>query len=582
MRIVRASTRVVRRPLACVALLALAHSAHAQQFPSCPLSTQGPDVICGDLTGVMNYNTANGMDAVALGTTSCNVGNAELNWIPGTVNHPLMGSQVYKYSVVAGASRFESLGQSWLKHAFVAVSGNLCCPCTSSGTGQRLGVGCSDTYGASSNGSVSNLGPKYQVNPHTGTYVAPPPHPSGGNNGRVQILLGELAPSSANVRYFGEMAYVALDDAQSNNNDNNVSYKELTCVLGSGSAGFTFAQSGATARMLPAIHAWQLVDPAVALTTIDVPEDSSPPYDGTARVILASRVTDLGGGTWHYEYALYNQNSERAIAAFSVPVSHAANVTNIGFRDVPYFGGDGLGGVDFDGTDWTSSHAGDVLTWSTTPFATNPSSNALRWESAYNFRFDADVGPASGTVTLGQYKVVNDVLVTGIDVPSDPSAFASFCSNDTLGVDHTTTCPCGNNGAAGNGCAHSFDAGGANLAATGTAALDDVVLSSSSTPSASFTLFLQHAAIGDTIFHDGVLCAGGTLIRLRGRNAAGGSATFPDSTFAQDVTLTLAQRGGVTPGSGARRYYSAWYRNASSSFCPPATANVTNGWVVDW
>jgi hypothetical protein len=91
---------------------------------------------------------------------------------------------------------------------------------------------------------------------------------------------------------------------------------------------------------------------------------------------------------------------------------------------------------------------------------------------------------------------------------------------------------------------------------------------------------LQHDAAGDFIFHDGVLCAGGTLIRLRGRNAVLGAASFPNPLF--DSTITLSQRGGVFPGQGVRRYYSAWYRNASPTFCPPATANVTNGLFVDW
>jgi hypothetical protein len=38
----------------------------------------------------------------------------------------------------------------------------------------------------------------------------------------------------------------------------------------------------------------------------------------------------------------------------------------------------------------------------------------------------------------------------------------------------------------------------------------------------------------------------------------------------------------VTPGSGVQRYYAAWYRNASSTYCPPATANVSNGWRITW
>jgi hypothetical protein len=157
-----------------------------------------------------------------------------------------------------------------------------------------------------------------------------------------------------------------------------------------------------------------------------------------------------------------------------------------------------------------------------------------------------------------------------------------FCFGDGTLLDHTTPCPCGNNGAPGRGCGHSFDAGGAKLGAQGDVALDTVVLGSSFEPVSSFTLFMQHSNPGDTIFHDGVLCAGNPLIRLRGRSAVAGEAFFPNSNFAQDSTTTLSIRGGTFPGSGATMRYAAWYRNASSTFCPPATANVTNGWVITW
>jgi len=159
---------------------------------------------------------------------------------------------------------------------------------------------------------------------------------------------------------------------------------------------------------------------------------------------------------------------------------------------------------------------------------------------------------------------------------------AAYCSNASLATDHSTPCPCGNTGAPGNGCAHSFSAAGANLSGTGAVSTDDVQLQATGLPATSFTLFMQHSTAGDATFHDGVLCAGGTLIRLRGRAAAGGAMSFPEPAFPNDATLTLSQRGSVTVGSGARRYYAAWYRNASTTFCPPATANVTNGLVLDW
>jgi len=171
-----------------------------------------------------------------------------------------------------------------------------------------------------------------------------------------------------------------------------------------------------------------------------------------------------------------------------------------------------------------------------------------------------------------------------VDYPVPGNA---FCTNSTLGSDHTSACPCGNVGLPERGCAHSFSNDGAQLSAEGDIPSDAVALRAIGLPATSFTLFMQHDAIGDTVFHDGVLCAGGTLVRLRGRNAGGagqpgpGMALYPNTNFAND-TQTLSQRGGVTIGSGAVRYYAAWYRNASTTFCPPATANVSNGWTLTW
>ena len=154
----------------------------------------------------------------------------------------------------------------------------------------------------------------------------------------------------------------------------------------------------------------------------------------------------------------------------------------------------------------------------------------------------------------------------------------AFCFGSGIDTSHTTACPCGNAGAAGNGCAHSLSAAGANLTANGRTTLDTVTFTASNVPATSFTLFLQHASSGDAVFHDGVICAGGTLVRLRGRAAVAGTIEYPTSLDTQ----TVSQRGGVAIGSGSRRYYSAWYRNAASTYCTPATANVTNGFQVVW
>jgi hypothetical protein len=159
-----------------------------------------------------------------------------------------------------------------------------------------------------------------------------------------------------------------------------------------------------------------------------------------------------------------------------------------------------------------------------------------------------------------------------------PPRVVPFCAGDGIDTTHTTPCPCGNDGAQGRGCASSIVADGALLIASGHPSSDDVVLRGSGMPGTVSCIYLQGDQLDDVVFGDGVRCTGGTLIRLRTRQNVSGASSFPDSTD----TVTLSQRGGVLPGSGARRWYQTYYRNASATFCPPETFNVTNGIRVDW
>ncbi|MBK7874937.1 MAG: hypothetical protein IPJ77_04170 [Planctomycetes bacterium] len=562
---------VLRSASILAALSVFALGANAQQFPVCPVpGSNGPDVIVGDLNGVQNYPASAGLDAIALGTTSCNIGNVWLNWFASTNQHPVIGGGVFKYKVVDGAGRFEQLGQSWLKHGFFALSDNLCCSNCSATDGTHLGVGCSDPYTAGRNGDQGGLGPKWQVNANTGAYTYPPPHPVGGNNGRIQMDQTRLENSSANLRYFGEMQYVTPDDSAANNNDNNTSYRELSYN------GSTFAFIGGTQRMKAGIEAWKAIDPAVNQQTVIVPEGSSSPFDGNAKLILSSRATDIGNGMWHYEYALYNQNSDRGVRSSQVPVPATAGVINVGFNDVAYLGGDGIGNLNFDGTDWGWTNSGGFLKWEALQsFAQNPSTNALRWGSTYTFRFDANVAPTSGTATLGQFKVVNSVAVTNVDVPgngSGGSVLATFCRGDGSGG----ACPCGNNGIANHGCANSVWGDGGLLTATGTASVsaDTVVLNSSFLSGASCVFFLGDAQAGPVVVDDGLGCVSGSIVRL-GTKPVGGAA----SSFPQPGDPSIAVRAAI-PAGGGTRYIQCFYRNAVGAFCPPATSNRTNGVIA--
>jgi hypothetical protein len=119
------------------------------------------------------------------------------------------------------------------------------------------------------------------------------------------------------------------------------------------------------------------------------------------------RVTDLGGGTWRYEYAVYNMYSDRSAGSFSVPIPTGVTPSNIGFHDVDYHSGE-----PYTNTDWTATVAGGSITWSTQTFGVNPNANALRWGTTYNFRFDAARAPGNVTATLGLFKPGTPTQVT--------------------------------------------------------------------------------------------------------------------------------------------------------------------------
>ncbi|MFO1010152.1 MAG: hypothetical protein U1F29_08835 [Planctomycetota bacterium] len=169
--------------------------------------------------------------------------------------------------------------------------------------------------------------------------------------------------------------------------------------------------------------------------------------------------------------------------------------------------------------------------------------------------------------------------VNNNDIPDDAEvAGTPFCAGDNLDPNVTTPCPCSNFGTAGNGCANSVNAAGANLAISGQSNPDTAVLSGSGMPATVSCIYLQGDALTDVAFGDGVRCAGGTLLRLRTKANVGGASAFPDSAD----TVSLSVRGGVVPGSGTTRYYQTYYRNSAALFCPPQTFNVTNGIVITW
>ncbi len=154
------------------------------------------------------------------------------------------------------------------------------------------------------------------------------------------------------------------------------------------------------------------------------------------------------------------------------------------------------------------------------------------------------------------------------------SAGIPYCSGDGTAA----ACPCGNPGAAGEGCANSFGLG-AVLSAQGQASIasDTVVLHGSQMPNSS-ALYFQgtqrlQGGMGVT-FGDGLRCVGGNIIRLGTQQNLAGASRYPETG-----DLPVSVRGGASAGDV--RQYQVWYRN-SAAFCTPSGFNLSNGYEIAW
>ncbi len=350
------------------------------------LSAQSPNVIVGDLNGISNYTVSGGIDAFSVGTTSCNVGDANLSWIAGNNLHPVIGQHAFRMK----DGRFEQIGQSWLKHGFFALSQTLCDNCPNPSDGTYLAVGCSDPYGSGLNGQQSGLGPKFEVNAFNGVY--PYPFTGQGMTGnsiykRLQVKTSDLDPAqNAGAIYIVEGQYVSQDEAQGGNGADSVSWRRVSVSGSGGEYNMSLISGEPTHRQQAALEAWEALDSAVNVIPVDVP--------GEGRFWAGIRSASMVGGGYRFDVSIQNINSDRSANGFEIEFPAGANITNVQFHDVDYHSGE-----PFDGTDWTATvdNVNNKIIWSGVDFATDTNANAIRWGNMFSFHFESDIA-ASGAL----------------------------------------------------------------------------------------------------------------------------------------------------------------------------------------
>ncbi len=180
--------------------------------------------------------------------------------------------------------------------------------------------------------------------------------------------------------------------------------------------------------------------------------------------------------------------------------------------------------------------------------------------------------PSGGSIAITIATGVGFGTLNGFQLVEQSMPSTPYCFGNGLGA----PCPCGNVGAAGNGCPNSVNPSGANLLATGVASVtsDTVRLQGSGMPSSS-CLYFQGTTQVAVSFGDGLRCASGVVIRLGTKTNTSGASRYP---VAGDLAVSLR---GLVPAAGGTRTYQAWYRNAAA-FCTASTYNLTNGVAVPW
>jgi hypothetical protein len=353
----------------------------------------------------------NGVAALSMLTLACNVGNVDIPWeAPMDEDHPGIPMQIYRETDNGTWTTFEMIGFSDVKHGFFALSNNDCDPCQHPSDGTFLGVGCSDAYGTGNNADPTWLAPRHEWDAYAGTWECLYSHFSdglpdctrrhgGGGHSLVdhRLFAHDQDLGNANSTYYYESMYFLPNDIDLSN---NIGYRE--CTMTWTGAEWDYEDSGPYIEGL-ALLEWE----ADLHTWAQVGTD-----DG--QVVISSKATDLGaGGIYHYEYALFNLNSDRRVRSIAIPVDQATTVLNIDFHHP---------NVDDPEYTWDLTQTNPFVTYETVTFEED-TTGALMFNTMLNVRFDANAPPQLVNARLGIFKPGDPMQITAaVYAPSVPSS----------------------------------------------------------------------------------------------------------------------------------------------------------------
>ncbi|MEQ1631846.1 MAG: hypothetical protein ABL997_05705 [Planctomycetota bacterium] len=404
----------------------------------------GRDIQLQDTWNLRGYTRAgaypNGAFAMGAWTTCCNPGT---NVIP--FEAAMSPNHGYIHWIVARETegRLQQISNwSFVKHTFGSSNDpSPCGNCAGPGNVNRVEVGCSDTYANSQAVNHFDLGPPAEIDPWLGTWNPscslfdqgdPPVAPGQACDGvrsltntQASALNGTLHNqmrvrdedmAAANSTFWYQAGYLIPGEAESLRDNNLGSRGFLPTWTG---ISWSIADTG-TFQQGSILQRW---------SGATVSSASNTGADG--RFYVGVKVIGPVEGKYRYEYAVHNRDNKRGLGALRIPICPTANVTGFGFHD-----------VDEDPLNqWVGQKVGSEIVFTGT-------GNPLRWNSIFNFWFDTDAAPITGsTLSLDQHDLgagTPSVLVTStapgglynVNLGAgcgNPNAPALFATRATIG-----------------------------------------------------------------------------------------------------------------------------------------------------
>ncbi len=366
------------------------------------LNSQGEpaeaDVALIDMRMQQQRDLGGGNIVVTPSATLKNVGgidNADVAWHTkfsgifdpyDNAQHPYLVWNLYRE--IDG--RFEQIGVSGVKHAFLTINVRCTINC---GNSHILWPGCEDVYGTGNNDSPRDLGPREEITAFTGDWLESPSFfdPNGNGSQTVnsngtdenRMVVAEAKLDQPNTEYYASAWYVIKDDIDIYNsmgynqydisfNGSSWSFTKLDLDPGAGTSLF---ENGPASDQYVAPNSFDLSGGTASQRLLQV---------GEGHLTVAVKVIDNKDGTYRYNYMVENHDYDPQVQTISLPLADIASMTDFVFVDTD----------DDSANDWTVTHANNALTLQA------PADNEIDWGILYSFSFTTDAAPEAGDLVL--------------------------------------------------------------------------------------------------------------------------------------------------------------------------------------